>query len=233
MELLKIDNLSFRYDQTAVLHNVSYTFEEGKIYAITGRSGSGKTTLLALMSGLASPTQGNIYFKGDDIRNMDKYVYRSRCIGVIFQSYNLLANLTALENVLLSVDISGIGTKDKKALAQSLLYKVGLEDDEINRRILKLSGGQQQRVAIARALSYNPDVIMADEPTGNLDGETQGEIINIFRELTEEGKCVIIVTHSPTVAQAADVVHELTKSVKSDKPEKIKKILKPAQRDNL
>ena len=149
--------------------------------------------------------------KDQDIAKMNKYDFRSKCVGVVFQNFNLLSKLTAVENVVLSMEISGMKEKDKKQKAYELLEKVGLDKDEADRRILKLSGGQQQRVAIARALSYDPDIILADEPTGNLDGETQNEIMDIFKSLAEAGKCVIIVTHSPEVAEMADLVYEIKK----------------------
>ncbi|MGN0522594.1 MAG: ATP-binding cassette domain-containing protein, partial [Eubacterium sp.] len=152
---------------------------------------------------------GSIYYKGDDIKGIDKYKFRSKYIGVIFQSYNLITKFTALENVMLSMDIAGVKDKKKKEKALSLLKSVGLSEEEANRRVLKLSGGQQQRVAIARALSYDADIILADEPTGNLDGETQNEIMEIFRSLANQGKCVILVSHSPQVAQMCDEIYEL------------------------
>jgi len=211
MSLLKLENLSYKYDSAKikVLDQISYEFDEGKIYAVIGKSGAGKTNLLSLLSGLAAPSEGKILFREKDISSLDKYKYRSQYVGVVFQSFNLLQNLTAVENVVLSMDISGIKQKNKKEFATELLGKVGLSADESKRRVLKLSGGQQQRVAIARALSYNPDIILADEPTGNLDGETQEEIMLIFRALANEGKCIILVTHSPIVAKSADVVYEL------------------------
>ena len=211
MSLLKLENLSYKYDSAKikVLDQISYEFDEGKIYAVIGKSGAGKTTLLSLLSGLAAPSEGKILFREKDISSLDKYKYRSQYVGVVFQSFNLLQNLTAVENVVLSMDIAGIKQKNKKEFATELLGKVGLSVDESKRRVLKLSGGQQQRVAIARALSYNPDVILADEPTGNLDGETQEEIMSIFRGLANEGKSIILVTHSPIVAKSADVVYEL------------------------
>ncbi len=192
-----------------MLDGVSYEFEKGKIYAVVGKSGAGKTTLLSVLSGLASPSSGAIYYNGEDIRTIDKYRFRSKYVGVIFQSFNLLTKFTALENVELSMDIAAVKAKDKRERAMALLTGVGLDEEEANRRVLKLSGGQQQRVAIARALSYNPDVILADEPTGNLDGETQREIMEIFRDLAQQGKCVILVSHSPQVAEACDEIYEL------------------------
>lgn len=215
MALLKTENICYSYDKKRnVLNNISYDFEAGTIYAIVGKSGAGKTTILSLLSGLAEPTAGKIYYKDQDVSKINKYDFRSKFVGVIFQNFNLLSKLTAVENVILSMEISGINKKDKKNRAYELLEKVGLDRDEADRRILKLSGGQQQRVAIARALSYDPDIILADEPTGNLDEETQDEIIGIFKNLAEMGKCVIIVTHSPKVADIADIVYEIKKESK-------------------
>ena len=214
--ILELRDLEYKYNKNLpnVLSGINYSFDTGKIYAVVGKSGAGKTTLLSLLSGLAKPTGGTILFEGKDISKIDRYKYRSKLVGVIFQSFNLLPYLTAVENVMLSIDISGAKIKNKKQYAIDLLKKVKLEEDDINRGILKLSGGQQQRVAIARALAYNPKIILADEPTGNLDGETQNEIMSILRMLADEGKCVIVVTHSPEVSSLADTVYEL-KSNKS------------------
>ena len=211
MSLLSLQNISFSYDKTPVLRDISYDFEKGKMYCIIGKSGAGKTTLLSLLSGLAKPTAGDIIYDGKSIAKIDKYTFRSRYIGVVFQSFNLITKYTALENVLLSMDVSGAKIKDKKERALELLDSVGLDEDEANRRVLKLSGGQQQRVAIARALSYDPDIILADEPTGNLDRDTQKEIMDIFRDLANQGKCVILVSHSPDVAAMCDEHYELMK----------------------
>ena len=212
MELLTLKDVAYSYEESSkkVFENLSYTFESGKIYAVVGRSGAGKTTLLSLLSGLETPTEGAVCFKDQDIRKIDRYKYRSRYVGIIFQSFNLLPHLTAMENVILSMDVSGIKYSDKKKKAMELLKKVGLEEGEAKRRVLKLSGGQQQRVAIARALSYDPEVILADEPTGNLDKETEDEIMKIFHQLVrEEDKCIIIVTHSEEVSAQADEIKRL------------------------
>lgn len=216
MSLLKLENLGYKYSKIHpyVFQNLNLEFEKGKIYAIVGKSGAGKTTLLSLLSGLDNPTEGDILLNGEDIRKIDKYTFRSRDVGVVFQNFNLLPQLNAMENVVLSMDISGKHYDDKRKTAIEILEKVGLENDEATRRILKLSGGQQQRVAIARAISYNPDIILADEPTGNLDGETQEEIMKIFRMLADEGKCIILVTHSPIVANRADITYKLEKLTK-------------------
>ena len=155
MSTLQLENLSYKYEKASanVLSGVSLNFESGKIYAIVGKSGSGKTTLLSLLSGLAKPTAGKILYDGKDISKIDKYEYRSKYVGVIFQSFNLLPQLTATENVVLSMNIAGMKDKNKTQIAHDLLGKVDIEPEEFDRRVLKLSGGQQQRVAIARALS--------------------------------------------------------------------------------
>ena len=217
MSVLSLQNISFSYGKTPVLKDVSYEFEKGKMYCIIGKSGAGKTTLLSLLSGLAAPNAGEIIYDGKNVAKIDKYTFRSRYIGVVFQSFNLITKYTALENVVLSMDVSGAKIKNKKQKALELLESVGLDEDEANRRVLKLSGGQQQRVAIARALSYDPDIILADEPTGNLDRDTQKEIMDIFRDLTDQGKCVILVSHSPDVASMCDERYELTKISAKDK----------------
>ena len=217
MSILSLQNINFSYGKTLVLQNISYEFEKGKIYCIVGKSGAGKTTLLSLLSGLASPSSGEIFYNDKNVAKIDKYTFRSKYIGVVFQSFNLITKYTALENVVLSMDVAGCKIKNKKEKALEILESVGLDEDEANRRVLKLSGGQQQRVAIARALSYNPDIILADEPTGNLDTETQNEIMEIFKELANQGKCVILVSHSPEVAAMCDERYELVKVQKSKK----------------
>ena len=217
MSILSLQNISFAYDKTPVLQNISYEFEKGKMYCIIGKSGAGKTTLLSLLSGLAKPTDGEIFYEDKNVAKIDKYTFRSKYIGVVFQSFNLITKYTALENVVLSMDVANYKAKNKKDRALELLKSVGLDEEEANRRVLKLSGGQQQRVAIARALSYDPDIILADEPTGNLDTDTQNEIMQIFRELTQQGKCVILVSHSPDVAAMCDERYELTKLMRNKK----------------
>ena len=214
MSLLKLENVSYRYSDALkddyVFKNINYEFNEGKVYAIKGKSGSGKTTLLSLLSGLETNYGGNITYNGKNLKKQDLDKYRSSDIGIIFQSYNLLPHLTAMENIILSMDISNVDVKNKSEKAIELMKSVGLKESQKDRRVLKLSGGEQQRVAIARSLSYNPRVILADEPTGNLDKETEDEILKIFKNLAKkENKCVIIVTHSENVCQKADEVFEL------------------------
>lgn len=211
MHTMELQNISYRYTSKYVLENINMTFDKGHIYAITGPSGSGKTTLLSLMSGLSKLQEGTIYIEQEDIKNKDMYALRSTKIGMVFQNFNLLTKLTALENVILSMDIAKIKGINKLETARLLLEKVGLSHDEMNRRVLQLSGGQQQRVAIARALSYDPSILLADEPTGNLDPDTREEIMNVFEDLKKEGKCIILVTHDAQVADKADQIYALTK----------------------
>jgi len=219
MSVLQLNNVGYTYDgKKKVLDNINYDFEKGKVYAIVGKSGAGKTTLLSLLSGLTTPSSGDILFNGKSIKKTDRYKYRSRDVGVVFQSFNLLPHMTAIENVVLSMDVSNKKIKNKKQHAITLFEKVALGEEHAKRRILKLSGGEQQRVAIARALSYDPDIILADEPTGNLDLSTQEEVINIFKRLAdEEEKCVIIVTHSPDVANMVDEIYQLAPYKKASK----------------
>ena len=228
--ILKMDKVSYRYSDAPkgvyVFKDLSYKFETGKTYAIRGKSGSGKTTLLSLISGLEKKYEGKIYFGDKDLSKVNLDKYRNSDIGIVFQSYNLLPHLTASENIILSMDINGIKKVDKKKRTLELLEDVGLGKKHADRRVLKLSGGEQQRVAIARSLSYNPKIIIADEPTGNLDKETEGEILNIFKNLAhKENKCVIIVTHSENVCKNCDEIYEL-----QPKKETVKVVKKESKR---
>lgn len=214
--ILKVNNVSYRYSDAEkddyVFKNINLSFELGKSYAIKGKSGSGKTTLLSLISGLEKKYEGEILYDGKDLSKMDLDKYRNSDIGIVFQSYNLLPQFTAEENIILSMDISNVKGINKKERALELMREVGLKKSLAKRRVLKLSGGEQQRIAIARSLSYNPKIIIADEPTGNLDKETESEILKIFNNLAhKENKCVIIVTHSPNVCNAVDKVYDLKK----------------------
>ena len=172
----------------------------------------GKTTLLSLITGLEKCTEGQILYDGKTLKKMNLDRYRNTDIGIVFQSYNLLPRLTAIENIIVSMEISKVKVKNKKQKALELMKSVGLSEEHAKRKILKLSGGEQQRIAIARSLSYNPKIIIADEPTGNLDKDTETEILKIFKHLAkDENKCVIIVTHSQNVCDSVDVVYELVK----------------------
>lgn len=207
MSVLTLENAVYRYDGTNknVLKGISADFEKGNLYVIMGKSGAGKSTLLSLISGLDVATQGAVLYNGADLKALDRDDYRAKGIGVIFQGYNLLTNATALENIVLSMNISSSTVKDKQRFALELLAKVGIDEETAKRKVLKLSGGEQQRVGIARALAHDPDIIIADEPTGNLDGDTEENIMNILQKLAHaDGKCVIIVTHSKSVSSYAD-----------------------------
>ena len=201
MPTLELKNVSYAYEKgKAVLQNVSGSLETGKMYAILGPSGSGKTTMLSLLGGLDVPTQGGVLFDGEDIAAKGLEHHRRNHISLIFQSYNLIDYMTPVENVRLTAKLD----------ATPILERLGLEQDEITRNVLKLSGGQQQRVAIARALASDAPVILADEPTGNLDADTAEEITAILKESAHAfGKCVVVVTHSGEVAKQADVVLEI------------------------
>ena len=207
MSVLSMKNISYQYEGTrkSILKNISADFESGKVYVLMGKSGAGKSTVLSLISGLDLPTGSEILFEGKSLRQLDRDEYRAKSIGVIFQGYNLLTNATALENIMLSMNISGSREKDKKKVALNLLQKVGIDKETAKRKVLKLSGGEQQRVGIARAISHNPQIVIADEPTGNLDGDTEENIMSILQKLAhDENKCVIVVTHSKQVSQYAD-----------------------------
>lgn len=209
MSLLHLNHVSYTYEKAEipVLRDISADFEAGKMYAIIGKSGAGKTTLLSLISGLDVCTQGTISYNGTDLRHINRDQYRASRIGVIFQNYNLLLNTSAVENVVLSMHLSGDKKTGKKESAYRILEKVGVDRITADRKILKLSGGEQQRTGIARALSHNPDILIADEPTGNLDDRTEDEILAILTELVRnEKRCVIIVTHSHKAASYADEV---------------------------
>ena len=201
MPTLELKNVSYAYEKgKAVLQNVSGSLETGKMYAILGPSGSGKTTLLSLLGGLDVPAQGSVLFDGEDITEKGLEHHRRSHISLIFQSYNLIDYMTPIENVRLTAKLD----------AAPILERLGLEQDEITRNVLKLSGGQQQRVAIARALASDAPIILADEPTGNLDADTAEEITAILKESAHTfGKCVVVVTHDREVARQADVVLEI------------------------
>ena len=210
--ILTMQNVSYQYEgaKKTVLKDINAEFEAGKLYVLMGKSGAGKSTILSLLSGLDTATGGSIQYEGADLSRTDRDTYRAQDIGVVFQGYNLLLNATALENILLSMHISKSPEKDKRVFALRLLAEIGIDEDTAKRKVLKLSGGEQQRVGIARALAHDPKVIIADEPTGNLDGDTEKSIMDIFTKLAhEQNKCVIIVTHSRQVSKYADELYGL------------------------
>lgn len=218
MSVLKICNLSYEYRHKSVitraLNNVNVEFESGKLYALTGRSGSGKTTLISLIAAFDKPQNGDILLDEKSIFKIDSATYRRENIGMVFQSYNLIQHLTAFENVLISSDINKKVLKSKKENAKELLLRVGLDDRLFNKLPRNMSGGEQQRVAIARAIASNVPIILADEPTGNLDNDNSTNIILLLKELAHKNnKCVIVVTHSREIANEADIRYHLSDGV--------------------
>ncbi len=210
-EILRLENINYSYIdggyERQILKDLSYTFEKGKFYTILGPSGSGKTTLLSIIAGLDTAKSGEIYFEGKNIKEIGLHKYRRNAISIVFQQYNLISYLTALENVMLAMsETDNPLPKDRKNVAYNLLERFGIVRSKADRMVNQLSGGEQQRVAIARSLASNVDLIFADEPTGNLDTATEREIIAIFKELSQEfGKTIIVVTHSNTVSEMSDL----------------------------
>lgn len=203
MSILEAKNLQYSYEnKKRVLRGINAKMEQGQMYAILGPSGCGKSTLLSLLGGLDSPSSGQILYQGEDIAKVGLAEHRRSHVAFIFQSYNLIDYLTPVENVSLTA----------KQPPMPILEQLGLTAEEAKRNVLKLSGGQQQRVAIARALASDAQVILADEPTGNLDEDTAAEITAILKDSAHKsGKCVVIVTHSNELAKEADVVFRLRK----------------------
>jgi ABC-type lipoprotein export system ATPase subunit len=194
------------------LDEVSLRFPRGRMVAVRGSSGSGKTTLLNLIGAFDKPSAGSIIVDGVDVSRVhggNEVNYRLKKVGFVFQSYYLIPNMTALENVMLPMELSGIKAKDREIRAKELLEKVGIDVTRQARRPARLSGGEQQRVAIARALANDPPIILADEPTGNLDSKTGRKIVDLLKKLANEGKTVIIATHSTEVAAVADIKLEM------------------------
>ena len=221
MSTLALQNVSYKYEgaKKTIFTDVNLQFEAGNVYTIVGKSGAGKSTLLSLLSGLDIATGGRVEFDGENLAEMNRNRYRARKAGIIFQSLNLLTNATAIDNIILSMNISGVTGINKKERALELLGKVGISPEKANRKILKLSGGEQQRIGIARALAHDPVLIVADEPTGNLDKDSEAKVLRIFETLAHiEGKCVIIVTHSKKVTSIADGIWSLDKGVFRELP---------------
>ena len=195
------------YRTFRAVNGVSCEFEKGLVYAIVGSSGSGKTTFLSLLAGLDVPTTGTIELDGRSTAEIDRDAYRLNHVSVIYQNFNLFQHLTVLENAAYPLYVRKMGGKDADAVAREKLLLLGLTEDQLGRLPNMLSGGEQQRVAIARALASGSEIILADEPTGNLDSTNSRSIVGILRDLAHEhDRCVIIVTHDPAVADAADVV---------------------------
>ena len=220
MNILTSKQVTYEYRNAVqtvrAVNGVSCTFQQGHVYAIVGPSGSGKTTFLSLLAGLDVPTSGTIELDGESTAKMNRDSYRLNHVSVIYQNFNLFQHLTVLENAAYPLYVRKMPKKKADELAAEKLLQVGLKEDQFKRFPNMLSGGEQQRVAnggqkqriaIARAIVNNPDVILADEPTGNLDSENSRNIVGILQGLAHEGnRCVIIVTHDPAVAEVADVL---------------------------
>ena len=209
MAILEITNLSYDYITKAgrvhAVKDATASFDTGIVYAIVGRSGSGKSTLMSLMAGLDVPKAGKILYEGTDLASIDRDRYRREHVGMIFQSYYLLPQLTAVENVELALELSKY-EGDRRERAMEMLSLVGIAKEQFRKRSPEFSGGEQQRIAVARAIAADPSVILADEPTGNLDNEHSLNIVGILGDLAHRfGKCVIIITHASEVAERADM----------------------------
>lgn len=217
MSFVTVEDINYFYQdgdvKRFILKDVSCNFERGMFYAILGESGSGKTTFLSLLSALDSPNSGKILYEDKEIQTYGLESYRRNKIGIIFQAYNLIPFMTAAENVQVAMSVTENELpKDQGNVAYNLLDYMGISKEKADRTVNKLSGGEQQRVAIARALATNVDLILADEPTGNLNEEMETEIIENFKKLAHEHqKCVIVVTHSTQIAEQADMIFRMRK----------------------
>jgi len=207
--MLTLKDVCYRYSKgnQDVLNNVTAEMTDGNLHAIVGPSGSGKTTLLSIMAGLDRPTSGAVLIDGEDLASLNLDRYRREKVSMIFQAFQLFPLLTAIENVCFPMEALGVSKKDAEGRARELLGAVGIGEDKEHRYPANLSGGEQQRVAIARALSTGAKVILADEPTGNLDTANGQAVVEILQGLAhKQGYCVVIVTHNPEIADVADQV---------------------------
>jgi len=216
--ILSANNVSYsyisRYQKVDALKNVTCSFEKGKFYAIMGRSGSGKSTFLSLLAGLDTPTSGEILFEGKSLARIDRNRYRKYDASVIYQSFNLFPLLTVLENVMYPMELQGAKRHDARIKAAELLARVGLDESKHNKFPQMLSGGEQQRVAIARALASGGKILLADEPTGNLDSANEKIVVNLLKALAHEhGYTVVVVTHNHDVAAQADRIFYMNDGV--------------------
>lgn len=205
---------SSKYHSVEALKDVNCEFEQGLLYAIVGKSGSGKSTLLSIMAGLDLPSEGDVLFKGTSTRTMDLDAYRRNNVAMIYQNFRLFPLLTAVENVMYPMELHGISPKDAKKRAEELIRSVDLPDSVFNRFPSMLSGGEQQRVAIARALAMDTNLMLADEPTGNLDTTTARNIITLLNRLAHERNyCIVIVTHDMELLDMVDVTYQMRDGV--------------------
>ena len=212
--MLKTNDLGYWYDrqENSLFEHVDLEFKSGTSYAIVGQSGSGKTTFLSLLAGLDKPRAGQIELNGQPINKIGLTNYRKSHVAIVFQSYNLFNYMSPLNNLLTAMAVTESSHKGDKAFAADMLRKLGLTDEQMKKNVQKLSGGQQQRVAIARTMCCDAKLVVADEPTGNLDEEITKFVIDQFQKIAhEQNKCVIIVTHESDVAKACDHSYRLAK----------------------
>lgn len=207
MSILKAENVTFSYTkERKILDNVSCEFSQGFAYAVTGKSGAGKSTFLSLLAGLAVPQSGDIIFDGISVKNTDRNRYRRESVSVIYQDFSLFPRLTVLENIKYPMELAKINGKEAEEQARALAKKVSLPESLFNKFPSEISGGEQQRVAVARGFSLNRRVLLADEPTGNLDSENSNAVIDLLLDLAHsDNKCIIVVTHDPLVTERADI----------------------------
>jgi putative ABC transport system ATP-binding protein len=211
MEILRAEQVHYsyqtKYQTIEAVRGVSYSFETGNMYAIVGESGSGKSTFLSLLAGLDLPTKGNVYVEGEDMAVLNRDSYRRDKASVVYQSFNLFPLLTAQENVMFPIELKGIKKREAAKKAAELIERVGLREQVLYQFPLMMSGGEQQRLAIARAMAAGGKIILADEPTGNLDSENQQNIVQLLKEAAHTMEfAVIVITHNPEVAAEADYV---------------------------
>ena len=214
-EVIRAENMSYtyqsRYQKTQALSEVTCSFEKGVVYAITGKSGSGKSTFLSLLAGLDIPTEGTLYVDGKNIREINRDIYRKDQVAVIYQAFHLFPLLTVLENVMFPMKLQGISGKKAKNRAMELIEKVELPESICKKMPGMISGGEKQRAAIARTIASGAKIVLADEPSGNLDSHNEENIIELLCRLAHEENCtVIIVTHSDQIAMSADVVYGMS-----------------------
>lgn len=208
MTILKVENICYSYkdgkSKRVILDDINYEFKLGTFYSIVGESGSGKTTFVSLIAALDQANSGKIYYKDKDLEEIGLLQFRKHHVGMIFQDFNLIPYMTAVQNITTAMSIYGVKEDKKEAL--EMLAAVGINDEVANRKVTTLSGGEKQRVAITRALVGSKDVIIADEPTGNLDASISESIVDIFKDLAhKQNKCVIVVTHSKDLASNSDI----------------------------
>ena len=214
MDILRVEHVCYtyqtKYQKIEAVKDVSCSFKTGALYAITGESGSGKSTFLSLLAGLDLPTSGKIYVEETDMANLNRDEYRLNKASVIFQSFHLFPLLTALENVMYPIELKGVSRNKAKGRAKELIEKVGLKEKILHQYPQMMSGGEQQRIAIARAMAASGKILLADEPTGNLDTKNEKLIVDLLKELSyEDGYAVIIVTHNSLVAMETDIVFRM------------------------